>query len=453
MDKDTQAADGGRSLAEPNALVSHREDSPVRLPCPPDPQEILDRAVEGAILRAVINQAPVSRRRFMTIVGVGAVTAALSQVLPLKAVKAAIKERGPLEKKAVRIGFVPITCATPLILAEPMGFYQKYGLEVELIKTASWAVMRDKALAKDYEAEHMLSPMPLAITLGAGSPPVSFVTAAIENLNGQAITLHPSLKDRRDPKQWKGLKFAVPFEYSMHNFLLRYYLAEHGLDPEKDVEILYLPPPAMVAKLQTGHLDGFLSPDPFNQRAVFEGVGFIHILSREIWDGHPCCAFAASREFVTEMPNTFGALLRAIVDSTEFSAKAGNRMEVAKAITSQRYLDHPLPVVEQVLTGSFDDGLGNKHHVPGRIEFNPFPWHSMAVWILTQMKRWGYVKGEIDYKGIAEKVYLASECGEIMKNIGVPPPSGTYRNHTIMSKVFDPNKPVEYLKNFSIPRT
>lgn len=417
------------------------------------PEEKLDAAIEGAVVRAVLSRMPLTRRRFMRMVGEGTVAALLAQFLPLDAVKAAVKEAGPLEKKSLKVGFVPITCATPIIMAGPMGFYARYGLDVELIKTAGWAVMRDKALAKEYDAEHMLTPMPLAITLGAGSPAVPFAMAAIENINGQAITLHIKHKDKRDPKQWKGFKFAVPFDYSMHNFLLRYYLAEHGLDPDKDVDIRTLPPPEMVANLRVDNLDGYLSPDPFNQRAVFDGVGFIHLLSKEIWDGHPCCAFAASREFVTAMPNTFGALLKSIVDATHFSSKPENRKAIAEAIAPKSYLNQPQSVLEQVLTGTYDDGLGKQQHVPGRIDFNPFPWHSMAVWILTQMKRWGYVKGDLDYKAVAEKVYLASECGEKMKEIGFPPPAATYQNHTIMNKVFDPSKPEEYLKSFNIRKT
>lgn len=417
------------------------------------PEALLDRAVEDAIVRAVFGQTPLTRRRFIRMVGEGTLAALLSQLLPLEAVKAAVKESGPLEKKSLKVGFVPITCATPIIMAGPMGFYSRYGLDVELVKTPGWAVMRDKALAKEYDAEHMLTPMPLAITLGAGSPAVPFVMAAIENINGQAITLHIKHKEKRDPKQWKGFKFAVPFEYSMHNFLLRYYLAEHGLDPDKDVDIRTLPPPEMVANLRVDNLDGYLSPDPFNQRAVFDGVGFIHLLSKEIWDGHPCCAFAASREFVTAMPNTFGALLKSIVDATHFSSKPENRKAIAEAIAPKSYLNQPQPVLEQVLTGTYDDGLGKRQNVPGRIDFNPFPWHSMAVWILTQMKRWGYVKGDLDYKAIAEKVYLASECGEKMKEIGYPPPAATYQNHTIMNKLFDPGKPEEYIKSFNIRKT
>ncbi|TAK07047.1 MAG: nitrate ABC transporter substrate-binding protein [Candidatus Manganitrophaceae bacterium] len=432
----------------------HPQDPQDHGPASAGPEEALDRAVEGAVVRAVLSHTPLSRRRFMRMLGQGTMAAVISQFLPLEAVKAAAKDKsGPLEKKGLKIGFVPITCATPIIMAGPMGFYNKYGLDVELVKTAGWALMRDKAIAKEYDAEHMLTPMPLAITLGAGSPAVPFVMAAVENLNGQAITLHINHKDKRDPKQWKGFRFAVPFEYSMHNFLLRYYLAEHGLDPDKDVEIRTLPPPEMVANLRIANLDGYLSPDPFNQRAVFDQVGFIHILSKEIWDGHPCCAFAASREFVNAMPNTFGALLKSIVDATHYSSKPENRKAIAEAIAPKSYLNQPLPVLEQVLTGTFDDGLGGQKQVPGRIDFNPFPWHSMAVWILTQMKRWGYIKGDIDYKKIAEQVYLASECGEKMKEIGYPPPDATYQNHTIMKKVFDYSKPEEYVKSFQIRRT
>ena len=217
---------------------------------------------------------------------------------------------------------MPITCATPIIMAHPLGFYKKYGLDVEVVKTAGWAVARDKSLNSEYDASHMLTPMPLAISLGVGSTPVPYTMPAVENLNGQAITLSLAHKDKRDPKQWKGLKFAVPFEYSMHNFLLRYYVAEHGLDPDKDIQIRVMPPPEMVANLKAGNVDGYLAPDPFNQRAVYEKVGFIHLLSKEIWDGHPCCAFAASKAFATKLPNTFGALFRAIVDATHYAADA-----------------------------------------------------------------------------------------------------------------------------------
>jgi nitrate/nitrite transport system substrate-binding protein len=177
--------------------------------------------------------------------------------------------------------------------------------------------------------------------LGAGSVAEPYIMPAVENINGQAIVLSNEHKDKRDPKQWKGFTFGVPFEYSMHNFLLRYYVAEHGLDPDVDIQIRVVPPPEMVANLRAGNLDGYLSPDPFNQRAVWEKVGFIHILTKEIWEGHPCCAFAAPLSFATELPNTYGALLKSIIDATQYAsnpttAKRSRRRSRRPTISTSR---------------------------------------------------------------------------------------------------------------------
>lgn len=216
----------------------------------------------------------------------------------MDAAKAMAQEaKGAIEKPDLSIGFIPITCATPIIMAEPMGFYKKNGLNATVRKASGWAMVRDWAITKEVDAAHMLSPMPLSISLGAGSQQVPFLMPAVENINGQAITLANKHKGVKGPQDMKGFRFCVPFEYSMHNYLLRYYLAEGGIHPDKDVQIRVVPPPEMVANLKAGNVDGYLAPDPFNQRAVYENAGFIFKLSKEIWNGHPCCAFAASKEF------------------------------------------------------------------------------------------------------------------------------------------------------------
>ena len=409
------------------------------------------RVLEGAVMRALFPQ-DAARRRFLQAVGATTAASLIAQFFPIDSLQAMAQGKGTIEKKDLKVGFIPITCGAPIIMADPLGFYKKYGLNVEVVKTAGWAVIRDKTLNKEYDAAHMLSPMPLAITVGAGSVAQPYYMGAVENINGQAITLSVKHKDKRDPKQWKGMKFAVPFDYSMHNFLLRYYLAEHGLDPDKDVQIRSVPPAEMVANMRADNVDGFLAPDPVNQRAVYEGVGFIHLLSKEIWDGHPCCAFAASEEFAKSAPNTFAALFKAIVDATHYSSKKENRAEIAKAIAPKNYLNQPEEVVTAILTGQFDDGLGNKLNVPNRIDFAPFPWHSMGVWILTQMKRWGYIKGDVNYKQVAEQVFRAADCGKLMKELGYNAPASTYTKHTIMGKVFDPAQPEAYLKGFKISK-
>jgi nitrate/nitrite transport system substrate-binding protein len=419
---------------------------------PPDGDGRLQRIVEGAAMRALFPE-DATRRAFLRSVGASTALAAVSQFLPIGAATEAFAQGGPLEKKALKVGFIPITCATPIIMAAPMGFYEKQGLEVEVVKTAGWAVIRDKTLNKEYDAAHMLSPMPLAISLGAGSNPIPYTMPAVENINGQAITLAAKHRDKRDPKGWKGFKLAVPFDYSMHNYLLRYYLAEHGIDPDTDVQIRAVPPPEMVANLRADNIDGFLAPDPVNQRAVYDGVGFIHLLSKEIWDRHPCCAFAASREFVTGMPNTYGALLKAIIEATAFASRPENRKQIAEAIAPANYLNQPVTVVEQVLTGTFADGLGQVRRVPDRIDFDPFPWESFAVWIMTQMKRWGQIKGDVDYKGVAKQVYLATDAARLMKDAGLAPPATTSKTFVVMGKTFDPDKANEYLASFAIKRS
>lgn len=418
-------------------------------------EDVIDRAVEGAVVRSIFGGNDVSRRKFMKLVGSATAMTVIASMFPLEAAKSWAKDStGPLEKKSLRIGFIPITCATPIIMADPMKFYEKHGLKgTKVVKAAGWAMVRDWAVAKQVDCAHMLSPMPLALTLGAGAKPVPFYMPAVENINGQAITLHVKHKNVKEPKDMRGFTFCVPFDYSMHNLLLRYYLAEGGVDPDKEVKIRVVPPPEMVANLKAQNVDGYLAPDPFNQRAVYEKVGFIFKLTRDLWPGHPCCAFACSEEFAKKMPNTFKAVFKAIVDATMFAHKAENRESIAKAISPRNYLNQPEVVVSQVLTGSFPDGLGNTRNEPDRIDFNPFPWHSMGVWILTQMKRWGYIKGDVDYKKIAEQVFLASECADVMKNQGYKPPSDTYEKYVIMGKTFDPSKPEEYLSGFSIKRT
>ncbi len=407
--------------------------------------------IEASLVKALFPHEPL-RRRFLQAVGANTARAAIASLLPLGALEAMAQDTGSLEKKDLKLGFIAITCATPLIMAGPLGFYRQQGLNVQLNKTAGWALIRDKMLNKEHDASHFLSPMPLAISMGVGSVAQPMRVATIQNINGQAITLALKHKDNRDPKGWKGFKFAVPFEFSMHNFLLRYYLAENGLNPDTDVQIRVVPPPEMVANLRAGNIDGFLGPDPFNQRAVYDEVGFIHILSKEIWDGHPCCAFGVSDDFIKQNPNTFAALFRAVLTAANMARDPKNRELIAKVISPTAYLNQPETVVAQVLTGKFADGLGGIKNVPDRADFDPVPWQSMAVWMLTQMKRWGYLKGEVNYKQIAEQVFLLTDAKKQMKLLDQKVPEGAYRKYQIMGKEFDPAKAEAYANSFAISR-
>ncbi|WPO40621.1 CmpA/NrtA family ABC transporter substrate-binding protein [Tardiphaga sp. 42S5] len=441
---------GACSCGQHASQSEHEATLQLRCDIPETEAKRYEGVVASAVMRAVFPK-EVARRAFLKSVGASSALAALSQFFPIKtATEVFAQGAGKLEKTDLKVGFIPITCATPIIMADPLGFYKKQGLNVEVVKTAGWAVIRDKTINKEYDAAHMLAPMPIAISLGLGSQPIPYTVPAIENINGQGITLAMKHKDKRDPKDWKGFKLAVPFDYSMHNYLLRYYLAEHGIDPDTDIQIRSVPPPEMVANLRADNIDGFLAPDNICQRAIYDGVGFMHILSKEIWDGHPCCSFAASREFITTSPNSFAALTRAIVDATAYASKAENRKSIAEAIAPAAYLNAPPVVLEQVLTGTYADGLGGIKTDAKRVDFDPFPWQSFAVWMMTQMQRWGQIKGDVDYKGVAEQIYLATDTAKVMKEMGLTPPTTSYKSFAVMGKTFDPEKPKEYLASFKI---
>ena len=334
------------------------------------------RMVEATLVKALFPQDSV-RRRFLRAVGAGTARAAIASVLPAGALmslqEAMAQDRpaaaGTPEKKDLKLGFIAITCATPLIMADPLGLYKQQGLNVQLVKTAGWGAIRDGMLNRQLDATHFLSPMPLAMSLGLGSPAAGMHVASIQNTNGQAITLSLKHKDNRDPKKWKGMKLGIPFEFSIHNLLLRH---------------------------------------------------------------------------------TFATLYRAIISSSLLASQPGARDQVVKAIAPAAYLNQPEELLTQIMTGKFTDGLGNNRSVPDRVLFDPVPWQSMAVWMLTQLKRWGYIKGEVNYAQLAEKVFLLTDAKRQMAQAGWRAPDGAYRTHRIMGKAFDATKPDDYLKSFAI---
>lgn len=426
-----------------------------------DPQSVAHRAIENSVMKGVF-KTDLNRRRFLKAVGSSATFAAINAMIPFNSLQAMVDDAmKKIEKKELKVGFVPITCATPIIGGHALGFFEKYGLKVDIIKTAGWAVARDKCMNGEYDASHLLAPMPAAMSMGLGSTSQDWRMVTNVNTNGQAIVLANKHKNRNDPKLWKGFKFGVPFEHSMHNLLLRLYVAEHGIDPDRDLQIRVIPPPEMVANLRAENVDGYLAPDPFNQRAVYDGVGFIHKLTKDIWDQHPCCCFGISQRFIDENPNTFIVLLTAILDATNTVEVSQNRVAFAEAMAPRNYLNQPSAVLKQILTGVFPDGLGNIKRVPDRISFMPYPAQSMGVWILSQMKRWGYIQNDINFKTVSDDIFLSTEAGKAMeamsdKNRNVKwtdIPASKYPVYDVYGKEFDPNKVIDYINGFAIKRS
>ena len=362
---------------------------------------------------------------------------------------------GNLEKKDLKIGFIPITCATPIIMSEPLGFYKKYGFNAKVVKIPSWGAVRDSAIAGELDAYHMLAPMPIAMTLGLGSAAFGVKLASIQNINGQAITVANRHKGKvKGPADFKGFTIGVPFPYSMHNLLLRYYLATGGINPDTDVQIRPVPPPDSIAQLIAGDVDAYLMPDPFNQRAVYEKAGFIHLLTKDLWPGHPCCAFAASDQWINANPNTFRALNKSIIEAAAYAHKPANRKEIAIAISDRAFLNQPPEVVEAVLTGKFEDGNGNTLDIPDRIDFDPYPWQSFANWISSQLVRWDLqgdglaakIISEKGYDAIGQEIFLTDLARELATELGQTPPQESYRTETLKFGTFDPTDPASYVK-------
>lgn len=178
---------------------------------------------------------------------------------------------------------------------------------------------------------------------------------------------------------------------------------------------------------------------------MFEGVGYLHTLTRDIFPGHPCCTLSVTDRFMREAPNAFRAMLRAVVRSIAYADVYENRPRVAELLAPATYLSQPRTVLEQVLLGRYADGLGRIVEVRDRIGFDPFPYGSTAIWILTQLKRWNFIPKDVNYAEVAQRVFLTAEAGKRMREADLPVPASGLRKHAILGREFDPSRADEYL--------
>ncbi|MCC6780430.1 MAG: ABC transporter substrate-binding protein [Hyphomicrobiales bacterium] len=407
--------------------------------------EVAGQAVEQALLHGLFPD-PIERRTLLRTVGAATVLGAIASILPLDTMKAIAQERRPLEKTKLNVGFLPITCATPLIYGESLGHYAKQGLEVSLQKIAGIGIIRDKMINGELDISQQVMPVALTMTAGLGGNTQSIKVLSILNQNGNSLVLANKHKTNRDPRNWKGFTFAVPFEQSHQAMQLRNYLASFGLDPDQDAKYRVVPPTEYVSSLRVGSIDGFFGGEPGGQRAVYEGAGFIHLISKEIWDGHPCCSVTASEAWIKQHPNTFMAFYRAIIAASLHVSDKKSREGMAKVLAQPQYLNAPEIVVEQVLTGRYADGLGAIKSADNRVDYQPFPHYSAAVWLMVQLRRWNILKEDIDYKKLAQQVMLATDAARIMSELGAQPPKAEFGKEIIVGKEFDSSRPEDYLR-------
>lgn len=388
------------------------------------------------------------RRAFIRAVGRNTALAAISTLTPLATLTALAQDRNQkLEKTKINVGFLPITCATPLIYADQLGLFKRQGLDVSLQKIAGVGLIRDKMINGELDISQQVMPVALTMTLGVGGTKTEARILTVLNQHGNSIVLANKHKNNRDPKNWKGFRFAVPFELSHQTLQLRAYVAAAGLDPDKDITYRIVPPSEYVSNLRVDNIDGFFGGEPGGQRAVYEGVGFIHLISSEIWNDHPCCSVTATADWIKANPNTFNAAFRSIIGAGLHVSDPGSRSGMAKVLAQPQYLNQIETVVDQVITGRYADGLGNVKTAPRRVDFQPFPHYSYAVWLLTQMRRWNMIKEDIDYKAIASRVMLATDAKRLMEEAGVKAPAVGFRKERILGQDFDSSKPEEYLRS------
>ena len=376
------------------------------------------------------------------------------------------------ERKTLRLGIIPLTDCASLVAAYEKGLFKKYGLEVTLSKEASWANIRDKVALGELDGAHMLVGQPIAATLGVGALPKEMVTAFSMDLNGNAITLSNALWDRgvrdlgtlktvidEDKKKGKIYTFAMVFPVSTHNYELRYWLASGGIDPDNDIRLIVIPPPQMVANLRAGNVDGYCVGEPWNERAVYDGIGWTVVTDYEIWKNNPEKVFGVTREWAEKNPKTHKALVTALIEANRWMDEPGNRMQVVKWVSQRQYVNAPEEVVAKSMTGTYDYGHGKIEKLP---DFNVFfrydatyPWRSHAVWTITQMVRWGQLKPmtNADYRKAAERIYLTDVYREAAKALGVSVPKEEYKKEALFDGVeFDPSDPEAYVKKFAIRR-
>lgn len=270
-------------------------------------------------------------------------------------------------RQAVRLGYVPLLDAAPIIIAQELGHYAKWGLHVDLSRELGWASIRDKIVYRDLDAAHALGAMPLAATLGIGSIAEDCVTGLILSSNGNGITLSTALGDSRDPgpalrrrASQKPLVFGIVFPSSSHHYLMKLWLRKMHLEVGSLVRLVVLPPHQVRRNLTSGTIDGYCVGEPWNTLAVMHGEGYVVALSSDLAPGHPEKVLMTTRRWAEENPQQHLNLIAAITESCAFCSKSENYATIASILARPEYLDCPAESIMPGLTGLFDRGTGGE---------------------------------------------------------------------------------------------
>jgi nitrate/nitrite transport system ATP-binding protein len=376
-----------------------------------------------------------------------------------------------LEKVNLELGFIPLTDCAPLVVAQEKGFFARHGLEqVQLRREANWKTLETHMRQKVLDGAQMVAGMPYAMALGGdGQEPVAMVTALTLSRNGNAITLHRRFHESgvasvADLKTWMAAHperrpvFAMVHPASMHNLILRAWLASAGIDPDRDVDLIVIPPPQMVATLKAGTIDGFCVGDPWNSRAVQEGIGTVIATDPELWNGHCEKVLGVRKEWADAHPRTHEALIKALLEACRWCEDPEHREELAEILSRTAYVGTDPGTIRPGLVGPYDRGTGERAAIADFIRFHGdhrnAPQRQDAVWILSQLARWGFCPFPADWEEMADAVQNRELFRRAAAALGhdpaaAPPPAGPIR--LFGSDCLDPQDPLAYLSERGLP--
>jgi nitrate/nitrite transport system substrate-binding protein len=371
------------------------------------------------------------------------------------------------EKEEVKIGFIPLTDCASVVMASVLGFDKKYGIKIVPSKEASWPSVRDKLVNGELDAAHVLYGLIYGVHLGAGGPKKDMAVLMNLNHNGQAITLSKKVSDKggvdgpslaalmkKDPREYS---FAQTFPTGTHAMWLYYWLASYGINPMKDAKMITVPPPQMVANMRIGNMDGFCVGEPWNHRAIVDGIGITATTTQEIWRDHPEKVLGTSAEWVKKYPNTARALTAAILDAGRWiDASLSNKLKMAETIADKSYVNTSVDVINQRILGRYQNGLGKTWDDPNSMKFFNdgavnFPYLSDGMWFLTQQKRWGLLKAEPDYLAVATQINQIDVYKDAAAMAKVAVPKSAMRSVKLIDgTTWDGKNPKAYADSFKI---
>ncbi|TAK65694.1 MAG: nitrate ABC transporter substrate-binding protein [Betaproteobacteria bacterium] len=408
------------------------------------------------------------RRRFLNRAGATAGAAAIMNLIPA-AVRSAAWAAGSdaPEKKEVKIGFIPLTDCSSVVMASVMEFDKKYGIKIVPSKEASWAAVRDKLVNGELDAAHVLYGLVYGVQMGIGGQKQDMAVLMNLNHNGQAITLSSKLHEKgvKDGASLKGLidrekreyTFAHTFPTGTHAMWIYYWLAANGINPFADVKTITVPPPQMVANMRVGNMDGFCVGEPWNNRAIVDKIGFTVETTQSIWKNHPEKTLGATAEFVRKYPNSARAMTAAIIDAGRWiDSSLANRQKTAETVADKSYVNTDKEVILARMLGRYSNGIGRTWDDPNYMKFFNdgavnFPYLSDGMWFMTQHRRWGLLKEEPDYLAVAKKVNRIDVYKDAAAAAKAAVPKDPMRTSKLIDGVvWDGKDPKKYAGTFKI---